>query len=169
MIASQLCMCEIYDFLWLAWSLKKGVLKLACFVVVLLIFNNLSAVFSVNETQGYAISRYEWFTILLITPTQINCHGDYHCHNSRTRIAQNVIILQDLIRWTQMFVWLLVASGEIPECESKNKVLKLTVFNLKYVVLRHWNSCINCWQDHRKSVSAFLRFLVNQLTVSVEL
>ena len=33
-----------------------------CFVIILLIFNNLSAVFfsrtEVNETQGYAISRY---------------------------------------------------------------------------------------------------------------
>ena len=28
-------------------------------------------------------------------------------------------MFQDLIRWAEMFVWLLVASGEIPECESK--------------------------------------------------
>ena len=38
----------------------------------------------VNETQGYAISRYKLFTILLVTPTQINYHGDYHsivCHH----------------------------------------------------------------------------------------
>ena len=39
---------------------------------------------------------------------------------------------------------------------------------LKYFVLWHWNSCIS-WQDYRKSVSAFLRFLDNQQAVSVEL
>ena len=62
----------------------------ACFVVVLLIFNNLSVVIlhikdgndfsefgrtEVNETQGYSISRYKLFTISLVTPTQINYHG----------------------------------------------------------------------------------------------
>ena len=52
----------------------------------------------VNETQG----------VFLVTPTQINYHGDYHsivCVHAR--IEQSVvfkIIFQDLIRWTEMFV-----------------------------------------------------------------
>ena len=56
-----------------------------------LIFNNPLAVFFVeemtmtlvnsaepelNETQGYAISRYKLFTILLVALTQIYYHGD---------------------------------------------------------------------------------------------
>ena len=53
-------------------------------------------------------------------------------------------------------------------------------WNVCVVACRQWgdsqvweqimfNSCINCWQDHQKSISAFLRFLNNQLTFSVEL
>ena len=49
----------------------------------------------------------------------------------------------------------------------QKQIFTFADLKLKYFVLRHWNSCIN-WQDHRKSV-AFLRFLDNQLTVSVEL
>ena len=54
----------------------------------------------VNETQGYAISRCKLFTILLVTPTQINYHGDYHsivCYHlsptnrTSTRIEQSVV------------------------------------------------------------------------------
>ena len=87
-------------------------------------FNNLSAVFfaeemamtlvnsaepELNEIQGYAISRYKLFTILLVTPTQIYfmgttiplyviiCRRQSHIH---TRIEQCgfKIIFQDLIR-----------------------------------------------------------------------
>ena len=71
----------------------------ACFVVILLIFDNLfSCIFrmrdgndfsqfgrtEVNETQGYAICCYKLFTILLVTLMQINYHRDYHsivCHH----------------------------------------------------------------------------------------
>ena len=31
-----------------------------------------------NETQGYAISRYKLLTILPVPRRQINYHGDYH-------------------------------------------------------------------------------------------
>ena len=59
----------------------------ACFVVILLIFDNLfSCIFrmrdgndfsqfgrtEVNETQGYAISHYKLFTVFLFTSLPIN-------------------------------------------------------------------------------------------------
>ena len=60
------------------------------------------------------LSRYKLFTILLVTPTQINLISrglPFHCMSSsahvHTRIEQIVvfeIIFQDLIHWTEMFV-----------------------------------------------------------------
>ena len=83
-----------------------------------LIFNNPLAVFFVeemtmtlvnsaepelNETQGYAISRYKLFTILLVTPAPFHCMSSSVTDKSHvhTRIEQSVvfkIIFQDLIR-----------------------------------------------------------------------
>ena len=79
----------------------------------------------VNETQGYAISRYS-------DANQLSRGLPFHCISSSVADKSHVhalqnwkkfgfqdIIFQDLICWTEMFIWLLVASGEIPECESK--------------------------------------------------
>ena len=128
----------------------------------------------VNETQGYAISRYKLFTVLFVMLAQINSHGElgtstipwysmsssvaHKLHPIHTRIIpQSVvykIIFQDfIIRWTEMFVWLLVAIGGFPSARANNSP-KSTLLKLKYFVL-------SCWQHHHKSVSAFLKFSIS--------
>ena len=88
----------------------------------------------VNETQGYAISRYKLFLYFTrcADANEFSRGLPFHCMSSsvpdklhvHTGIAQSVvlkIIFQDLINsWNRnVRMWLLVASGEIPKCENK--------------------------------------------------
>ena len=112
----------------------------------------------VNETQGNKPSvDTNYFTILLVAPTQINSHGYYHsivCHHApnklhvHTGIAQSVvfkIIFQDLIRGTEMFVCCCLSPVERFPSVRTNNASKWTLLKLKYFVLRQ-STCyfINC-------------------------
>ena len=44
---------------------------------------------------------------------------------SASRVGGFKIIFQDLILWTEMFIWLLVASGEIPKSQINTRKIKI--------------------------------------------
>ena len=124
------------------------------------------------------LNRYKLFTIFLVTPTQglpfhcTVCHHLSQPTNHTSTPELNKVLFSRYLSGFNSLNWnvhILACHqwGDSRVWEQIN-FLKSTLLKLKYFVLQHWNSCIS-WQDHRKSVSAFLRFLDNQLTVSGEL
>ena len=111
-----------------------------------------------NETQGYAISRYKLFHYFTrcANANQFSRVLPFHCMSSsvpdklhvHTGIAQSVvfkIIFQDLIRGTEMFVCGCLSPVERFPSMRTNNASKSTLLKLKYFVLRQ-STCyfINC-------------------------